>query len=80
MSGTSTDDTESTISLPGGGPECLGCGGPTYLVTENPEEGTRPWWCPHCNVRLDEDGGYGAQASFPSGSEPTDTERPGDAE
>lgn len=59
-----------TIHLQGGGPTCPGCHGPTYLVTETPRDGTRPWWCPDCNVRLDGDGEYGSQARFPAGSEP----------
>lgn len=63
-------EDERTISLPGGGPKCPGCGGPSYLVTDGPEDGERPWWCPDCNVRLDNDGEYGANAQFPTGSKP----------
>lgn len=61
------DDT--TIRLFGVGPECPGCGGPTHAVTGD-EEAKRPWWCQNCNVRLDEQGEYGAQAGFPAGSKP----------
>lgn len=45
-----------TITLQGVGPKCPECSGPTYLVTESPQDGQRPWWCPACNTRV-EDGG-----------------------
>lgn len=58
---------EDNITVPGGGPECPGCGGPTFEVAP---DGSRPWHCPKCNVRFNDDGEYGSAASFPSGSEP----------
>lgn len=58
---------DDTMRLFGGGPDCPGCGGPTYCVGKG---GERPWWCQDCNVRLTDAGEYGAHASFPSGSEP----------
>lgn len=65
---------DGTISLWGGGPECPGCGGPTHAVTGN-EGAEMPWWCKECNVRFDDDGNYGSQASFPSGSDPDYTDK-----
>jgi hypothetical protein len=56
-----------TMRLYGGGPACPGCDGPTYSVGAG---GERPWWCPECNVRLDDGGGYGRHAYFPAGSDP----------
>lgn len=61
-------NADGTITLWGVGPECPGCGGPTHAITA--EKAERPWWCQHCNVRLDEDGDYGAAADFPAGSDP----------
>lgn len=60
---------EGTMRLYGVGPKCPGCGGPTHAVTAA-EGAEHPWWCQHCNVRLDDHGNYGSQASFPAGSEP----------
>jgi len=57
-----------TITLPGVGPTCPGCGGPTYKVADSPAK--RPWWCPECIVRFDYDGNYGSHANFPAGCEP----------
>jgi len=57
-----------TIHLPGVGPRCPGCGGPTFSVTGDPNA-ARPWWCGECNVRLDGDGEPGAHASFPADSQ-----------
>jgi len=65
-----TVNDDGTISLWGVGPECPGCGGPTHAVTA--DECERPWWCKECNVRLNDGGEYGNQASFPAGNEPTD--------
>ena len=62
-----------TIHLLGGGPECPGCGGPTHAVT-GADDATRPWWCQRCNVRLDDDGDYGAQAHFPADTGVDDAE------
>lgn len=61
-----------TIRMYGVGPRCPGCGGPTHAVTA--EECERPWWCQSCNVRLDDCGEYGSNASFPSGSKPSNNE------
>jgi len=58
-----------TIHLLGVGPECPGCGGPTHAVTGD-ADAERPWWCKHCNVRLDGDGNYGSSARFPADSKP----------
>lgn len=58
---------DDTMRLFGVGPKCPGCGGPTHCVSPG---GERPWWCKNCNVRFDDDGGYGAQASFPAESDP----------
>lgn len=60
---------DGTIRLFGVGPECPGCGGPTHAVTGD-EDAEMPWWCKECNVRFDDDGAFGSQADFPSGSEP----------
>lgn len=60
--------SDGTIRLFGVGPRCPGCGGPTHAVTAKKAE--RPWWCKECNVRFDEDRGYGSQASFPAGNKP----------
>jgi hypothetical protein len=57
---------DSTMHLYGGGPNCSGCGGPTYCVAKG---GMRPWWCPDCNVRFTDDGEHGSQARFPTGTE-----------
>jgi len=65
-----TVNDDGTISLWGVGPECPGCGGPTHAVTA--DECERPWWCKECNVRFDDGGEYGSQASFPAGNEPID--------
>jgi len=64
---------EDTIRLYGIGPRCPGCGGPTHAVTGD-KSAERPWWCQECNVRLDGDGNFGSQASFPAGADPDDTE------
>ena len=58
---------DDTMRLFGVGPECAGCGGPTYCVGSG---GERPWWCPDCSVRFTDDGEYGGQARFPAGSKP----------
>jgi hypothetical protein len=58
---------DDTMRLFGGGPTCPGCGGATYSVGPG---GERPWWCPDCNVRFDDDGNYGSQARFPADSKP----------
>jgi hypothetical protein len=60
---------EDTMRLYGVGPGCPGCGGPTHAVTAD-EDADRPWWCKNCNVRLDDEGDYGAHASFAAGNEP----------
>lgn len=63
--GTETD--ERVITVRGGGPTCPGCGGGTFEVAP---DGSKPWWCPDCNVRFTDDGEYGAAARFPAGSKP----------
>jgi hypothetical protein len=66
---TPTVNDDGTISLWGVGPMCPGCGESTHAVTA--DKGVeQPWWCQECNVRLDDDGGYGAQASFPADNDP----------
>jgi hypothetical protein len=72
MSGTRTHHEprmidDETMRLFGVGPTCAGCDGATYCVGS---DGAQPWWCPECNVRFTDDGEYGTQASFPSGSKP----------
>jgi len=64
---------EDTMRLYGVGPTCPGCGGPTHAVTGD-ESAKQPWWCENCNVRLDRDGKFGGQASFPVGADPDGTE------
>jgi hypothetical protein len=64
-----TVNDDLTITLYGVGPKCPGCGGPTYAVTGD-DNAEMPWWCKECNVRLDDEGNYGSQASFPAGSKP----------
>jgi len=65
-----TINDDGTITLYGVRPTCSGCGGPTHAVTGD-DDAERPWWCEHCNVWFDDAEGYGAQAWFPSGDEPS---------
>jgi hypothetical protein len=64
-----TVNDDGTVSLWGIGPQCPGCGGPTHAVTAD-KDAERPWWCKECNIRFDDDGNYGTQASFPAGNKP----------
>jgi len=79
---TMTDDTNSartraqeptvdgdTIRLPGIGPECPGCNGPTHAVAAE-EDAARPWYCTDCGVRLTSDGEYGSSVSWPADFDP----------
>lgn len=47
--------SDRQIILPGGGPDCPDCGGPTFQVADDLERYERPWWCPDCNLRVEHD-------------------------